>query len=97
MEWEETRKRRYMICAGLAASTCITAMIFLHVNTYFGLLGGSAGVLMAGTIPAMCYYKLILCKDPELKLIPRTLELFFITIVTEIAFCGGLLSVIDPA
>jgi hypothetical protein len=29
------------------------------VNSYFGLLGGTAGVFMAGAIPMVCYYKLL--------------------------------------
>jgi hypothetical protein len=43
----------------LAASSCLIAVSFVKVNSYFGLLGGTAGVMMAGGIPAMCYYKLM--------------------------------------
>jgi hypothetical protein len=41
----------------MCTSTAI-AIGFQKVNSYFGLLGGTAGVMMAGGIPALCYYKL---------------------------------------
>ena len=43
----------------LAASSTITAIIFQSINSYFGLLGGTAGVMMSGAIPMICYAKLI--------------------------------------
>lgn len=41
----------------MCSSTAI-AIFFRGVNSYFGLLGGTAGVLMAGGIPSLCYFKL---------------------------------------
>lgn len=52
-------RNHLLVCAGLAASSCAIAIGFVKVNSYFGLLGGTAGVMMAGGIPAMCYYKLM--------------------------------------
>lgn len=39
-------------------SSTVIAISFVKVKSYFGLLGGTAGVLMAGGIPALCYFKL---------------------------------------
>jgi len=44
----------------LAVSTCTVAISFVGVNSYFGLLGGTTGVLIGCGIPALCYYKLIM-------------------------------------
>ena len=39
-------------------ASCGIAIAFLAVNSYFGLLGGTAGVMMAGTIPGISYARL---------------------------------------
>lgn len=52
-------KNHILVCVGLAVSSCLIAIVFVKVNSYFGLLGGTAGVFMAGGMPAMCYYKLM--------------------------------------
>mgnify|MGYP001058664474 CR=1 FL=1 len=54
-----SNKNHILVCIGLAASSCLVAVSFVKVNSYFGLLGGTAGVMMAGGIPGMCYYKLM--------------------------------------
>ena len=57
---DTTRNRNHiLVCFTLAFSSCLVAISFVKVNSYFGLLGGTAGVMMAGGIPAMCYYKLM--------------------------------------
>lgn len=61
---EKSNKNHYILSVALAVSSCIIAISFVKVNSYFGLLGGTAGVLMCGTIPGLCYYKLIV---PEAK------------------------------
>jgi hypothetical protein len=52
-----------ILSLGLAFSSTLIALLFQKVNSYFGLLGGTAGVMMAGAIPAICYAKLIGLKD----------------------------------
>ena len=47
------------ICIILSGLSCFVAITFTQVNSYFGLLGGTAGVMMAGGIPAICYWKLM--------------------------------------
>ena len=53
-------KNHMILSVILAVSSCGVAITFQHVNSYFGLLGGTAGVMMAGGIPALCYLKLVL-------------------------------------
>lgn len=40
----------------LMCSSTAIAIGFVKVNSYFGLLGGTAGVMMAGGIPALCWF-----------------------------------------
>ena len=73
-------------------SSCGIAITFQKVNSYFGLLGGTAGVLMSGTIPAICYGKLkngLACSD--------IIRLILVVLVTLAGFSGAILSIIDPA
>jgi hypothetical protein len=42
----------------MVMSSTTIAILFINVNSYFGLLGGTAGVMMAGGIPSICYIKL---------------------------------------
>lgn len=81
----------------LTASSTGIALAFQKVNSYFGLLGGTAGVLMAGTIPAICYYKLIMSKDSSSKSGINWAKMAFCGVVTLIAFSGAILSVVDAA
>ena len=75
---------------GLAASSCLIAILFVRVNSYFGLLGGTAGVMMAGGIPAMCYYKLMKLQRKHYFM------LGFVAVVTVLAMIGAVLSVVIP-
>lgn len=45
---EKTNRNHILVCLVLAASSCGIAMGFINVTTYFGLLGGTAGTLIAG-------------------------------------------------
>jgi hypothetical protein len=74
----------------MAASSCLVAISFVKVNSYFGLLGGTAGVMMAGGIPALCYYKLM---KMETK---HYIMLVLIGIITILAMVGAVLSVVVP-
>lgn len=71
--------------------SCAISIGFQKVNSYFGLLGGTAGVMMAGGIPAICYFKLI----DKLKKKDGLLLGISVT-VTIFAMFGALLSVIAP-
>lgn len=48
-----------ILSLSFAFSSTLIALLFQKVNSYFGLLGGTAGVMMAGAIPTICYAKLI--------------------------------------
>lgn len=85
-----SNKNHIFVCIGLAASSCLVAISFVNVNSYFGLLGGTAGVMMAGGIPGMCYYKLMKLQTKHY------LMLVFIGIVTILAMVGAVLSVVAP-
>lgn len=75
---------------GLSLSSCLIAIVFQKVNSYFGLLGGTAGVMMAGGIPAMCYWKLM--KMTRNYYIILTL----IGVITILAMAGAVMSVVNP-
>jgi hypothetical protein len=76
----------------LAFSGTVIAIFFQQVNSYFGLLGGTAGVMMAGGIPMICYYKLLSIKKTSEKLITA-----FMLIISLVGMFGAFLSVIDPS
>ena len=67
------------------------AIVFQSVNSYFGLLGGTAGVLMSAGIPSLCYWKLQKLSTGD------RLALSLVVIVFAFAVAGAILSVIDPA
>lgn len=75
----------------MCSSTAI-AISFQKVNSYFGLLGGTAGVMMAGGIPGLCYFKL----RPKLSKGDVALLILCI-IITIVAATGAILSVVSPA
>ena len=74
----------------LAGSSCFVAIMFQQVNGYFGLLGGTAGVLMAGGIPALCFYKLAPNRTPADSLI-----LVFCLCMTLAGLTGAFLSLLE--
>ena len=45
---KDSTKIHVIVSCGFAFLGCIIAMAFANVSTYFGLLGGSCGTLMAG-------------------------------------------------
>ena len=85
-----SNRKHILVCIGLAASSCFVAILFVKVNSYFGLLGGTAGVMMAGGIPALCYYKLMKLQTKHYVM------LVFVAIVTLLAVIGAVLSVVAP-
>ncbi len=75
----------------LMCSSTAIAIGFQKVNSYFGLLGGTAGVMMAGGIPGLCYYKL------RSKLTAVDVALLVLCfLITILAAVGAILSVVDP-
>lgn len=74
----------------LMCSSTAIAIGFVKVNSYFGLLGGTAGVMMAGGIPALCYFKL----RTNLTIMDKLL-LVLCAIITVIASVGAILSIFD--
>ena len=56
---DQSNKNHIILSLFLAFSGTAIAIFFQQVNSYFGLLGGTAGVFMAGAIPMVCYYKLL--------------------------------------
>jgi amino acid permease len=56
---EKTDRNHILISLVLTFSGTLIAIFFKKINSYFGILGGGAGVMMAGLIPMICYYKLM--------------------------------------
>ena len=52
---------------------------------------------MAGTIPGICFYKILMQESGKPKKPSDILQLVFCAVVTVIGFSGAILSVIDPA
>ena len=73
----------------LMVSSCTLVIFFQGVNSYFGLLGGTTGVLMAAGIPGACYFK-----QAEKLCQKDILMLGFIGLVTFASFIGAILSII---
>lgn len=91
-QFQRTGPAHVIITFLLMISSCGIAIMFQKVNSYFGLLGGTAGVLMAGGIPAICFQRLknkLSCWD--------IISLIIALLVTLVGFTGAILSVIDPA
>jgi len=89
---EKNNKNHIILSLSLAFSGALIAIVFQKVNSYFGLLGGTAGVMMAGGIPAICYYKLKGLRTRNQKML-----VLFMGIVSIFAMLGAFLSVISPA
>lgn len=75
----------------MSISSCLISILFQKVNSYFGLLGGTAGVMMAGGIPGLCYYN-------KMKKLSHTesILLGISATVTIFAMFGAILSVVAP-
>jgi hypothetical protein len=75
----------------MVSSSTGIAIAFQKINSYFALLGGTAGVMMAGAIPGLCYVKL---RD-KLTVVDIVL-LCTCFAITLIGMIGAVLSVVDP-
>lgn len=87
---EKTDKNHIVLSLGLAFSGTIIAIVFQKVNSYFGLLGGTAGVMMAGAIPMICYWKLLGINSKK-----EMAMLIFMSVISLIGILGAVLSVVD--
>lgn len=87
---ERNNRNHIAISLLLAFSGTVIAIFFQSVNSYFGLLGGTAGVMMAGAIPAICFLKL---KGP--RTLNQKMLMIFMAFVSLLGVLGAVLSVID--
>jgi hypothetical protein len=86
----EKNNKNHIICSvTLALTSCAIAIAFQKVNSYFGLLGGTAGVMMAGGIPSLCYWKLMNPSQKEKGMI------IFMSIISVLGMIGAIMSVVD--
>jgi amino acid permease len=87
---EKNNRNHVALSLGLAFSGTAIAIFFQQVNSYFGLLGGTAGVMMAGAIPMVCYKKLLGINSVKEKLMAA-----FMVLVSLLGILGAFLSVVD--
>lgn len=72
-------------------STFLIGLFFQGVSMYFGLIGGTVGVMMAGGIPLMCFYKLIPTNDTD------KLVMAYVGVMAVVCFLGAMQSIFNPA
>jgi amino acid permease len=89
---ERNNKNHILLSLGISFSGTIIGIFFQNVSSYFGILGGTAGVMMAGGFPALCYYKLKGLRTNNQKML-----IVFTVIVSVCAAIGAILSVFDPS
>lgn len=87
---EKSNRNHIILSLFLAFSGTAIAISFQQVNSYFGLLGGTAGVMMAGAIPMICYMKLL-----GINNLREILMVIFMAIVSLLGIFGAFLSVLD--
>lgn len=97
LELGPSLRTRYLLCLALALSSFLVAVTFIQVNSYFGLMGGTAGVLIGGAIPAFCFWKGLISKDPTLQTAKNYGIVLFCGAIMILSFLGAILSVVDPA
>jgi amino acid permease len=88
---EKSGKNYKIITLVLMCSSTTIAITFQKVNSYFGLLGGTAGMMMAGEIPSLCYFKL----KPSLTAQDK-MFMVICALVTVVAGAGAILSAVNP-
>jgi hypothetical protein len=69
----------------------VVSICFQQITSYYGIIGGVSGIIIACIIPAVCLVRKMRLKPKHLKI------LGFVGGVSVLAFIGGFLSVIDPA
>lgn len=88
---EKTNRNHIGISLALAFSGTAIAIFFQQVNSYFGLLGGTAGVMMAGAIPMICYWKLLGINTKK-----EVAMTGFMVFISLLGILGAVLSVVAP-
>ena len=63
---------------------------FQQITSYYGIIGGVSGILIACIIPAACLIHKMRLKAKHMKI------LSFVGGLSVLAFIGGFLSVINP-
>ncbi len=58
---------------------------------YFGLIGGTVGVMMAGGFPLACFYKLISLNTMDKAVMG------YVVLMCVLCFAGAMQSVFNPA
>jgi hypothetical protein len=71
-------------------SSLLVSIGFQQITSYYGIIGGVSGIIIACIIPAACTIRKIKLKPKHLKI------LAFVIGTSVLAFAGGFLSVIDP-
>ena len=88
---EKSNKNHIILSLLLSLLGVAIALFFQAVNSYFALLGGTAGVMMAGGFPAICYYKVKGLRTWNQKII-----VVFMSVVVICGMYGAILSVAAP-
>jgi amino acid permease len=89
---EKSNKNHIILSLSLALSGLAIAIFFTAVNSYFALLGGTAGVMLGGGFPAICYYKV-----KGLRTLNQKLIVGFMVFVAICGVYGAILSVAAPS
>lgn len=87
---QKNNRNHIILSVLLALSGAAIAIFYENVSNYFSILGGTAGVMMAGGIQTICYYKL---KGP--RTLNQKLLLLFMAVITVLAILGAILSVVS--
>ena len=89
LELKNTTKNHVIISLVLSFSGCLIAIVFRKVNSYFGLLGGTAGMMICGAVPMICFVKLIGLSTWKDKLLAG-----FMVLTSILGMVGAILSVV---
>jgi hypothetical protein len=69
----------------------LVSIAFQQITSYYGIIGGVSGIIIACLIPAACMMRKMRLKTKHLRI------LAYVGGVSALAFIGGFLSVLDPA
>ncbi len=86
----KTKRNHIVLSVVLVFTGAAFAIVYDDLSNYFSILGGTAGVMMAGAIQAICFYKL---KGP--RTLNQKLLLIFMGVMSMLGILGGILSVVS--
>lgn len=89
LERNETNMKKITLL--LIGSSFVVALLFQKVSMYFGLIGGTVGVMMAGGFPLACFYKLVPLSSTDMAI------MVYVVIMCVLCFIGAMQSVFNPA